>query len=58
MKKLAATMMALVLCICMLAGCGGSSGGSSGGSTGGGESGGSGSKEAISATVTVCKSTS
>ena len=46
-------MMALVLCICMLAGCGGSSGGSSGGSTGGGESGGSGSKEAISATVTV-----
>ena len=53
MKKLAATMMALVLCICMLAGCGGSSGGSSGGSTGGGESGGSGSKEAISATVTV-----
>ena len=53
MKKLAATLMALVLCICMLAGCGGSSGGSSGGSTGGGESGGSGSKEAISATVTV-----
>ena len=50
MKKLLATMMTIVLCVCVLAGCGGSSGsgGSSGGDAAPADSG-----EAVDVTVTV-----
>ena len=48
-----AMMMALMLCVGLLAGCGGSSSSSGGGSTGGGDAGGSETKEVVDATVTV-----
>ena len=48
-----AMMMALMLCVGLLAGCGGSSSSSGGGGTGGGDAGGSETKEVVDATVTV-----
>ena len=48
-----AMMMALMLCVGLLAGCGGSSSSSGGGSTGGGDAGGAENKEVVDVTVTV-----